>query len=80
MDKHDHWIFFAGIDFRRRHQPALNVGPFVGPLDAFRFAPVRLQTSVVVRELAPFAKRTRENLGRRVVTAKFRRCDLAVLR
>ena len=80
MDNHDHGIFFACLDFCRRYQPALNVGPFVRPLDAFRFAPVRLQASVIVRQLTPFAEWTGENLGWRIVTAKFRRRDLAVLR
>ena len=80
MDKHYHRIFLAGLDFDRWHYPALNVRSFVRPLDAFRFAPVRVQASVVVRELAPFAKRSSENFGWRVVPAKFRRRDLTVAR
>ena len=49
MDKHDQRVFPAGLDFGRRHQPALNVRTFVCPLDAFGFAPARLQTGVVIR-------------------------------
>src|SRR5215470_7141588 len=78
MDEDDHRIIFASLDFCRRNQPALNVKPFVRPLDAFGVAPVHLQASVVLSELAPFAERASENFRRRVVSAANSRCELAI--
>ena len=80
MNEHDHRIFFTGLDFRRRNLPALNIESFVRPLDAFGLAPASLQSSVVVRQLPPFAERAGEDFWWQVVTAKFRRRDFAVLR
>src|SRR5215469_1015447 len=80
MDKHDHWILFAALDFRRRHQPTLNIRAFVRPLDAFGFAPVRLQPSVVVRQLTPFADWTGKDFGWRVIRTAHDGGEVAILR
>ena len=80
MDKHYHRIFFAGLAFRRRHQPTLNIRAFVRPLDAFRFSPVCLQTGVVVRQLMPFADWTGKNLGGRVIRTAHNGRQVAIVR
>src|SRR5215475_6870469 len=80
MDKHDHWIVFAGLAFRRRHQPTLNTRAFVRPLDAFGFAPVGLQSSIVVRQLVPFADWTGKNFGWRVIGTAHNGREVAILR
>ncbi len=43
MDSDDHGIFFGGIEITRIDQPTLNFVAAIFPLNAFRFAPARLE-------------------------------------
>src|SRR5205085_11009587 len=61
----DHRIFLAGLDFRGRDKPSLNIEPIVLPLEVLGLTPDRRVTYIVIRELSPFAYRSKPDLGRR---------------
>src|SRR5437763_12025766 len=65
MDKDDHWIFFAGLDFHGRDKPSLNIEPIVLPLEVLGLTPDRRLTDIVIGELSPFTYRSKPDLGRR---------------
>ena len=63
MYEHDHWIFFAGLDFHWRHYPSLNIKSFVRPLDAFGFSPRGRERLIAFGKFAPFPDRAAQTSG-----------------
>src|SRR5947207_8278613 len=65
MNKDDHRIFLAGLDFRGRDKPSLNTESVLLPLEVLGLTPDRRLTHIVIRELLPFTYRSEPDLGRR---------------
>src|SRR6266705_5416607 len=80
MDQEDHRTFFAGLHFRGREKPSLNVEPVVRPLKVLGFAPRRRLRGVVAGQLAPFTDRPGPNFGWRFISAPDHGENLAIFR
>src|SRR5437762_13777099 len=69
MDQDDHRIFLAGLHFRGRKKPSLNIETVVGPLEVFGLTPRWSLSRVVGGQLSPLTDRSGPNFGRRFVAA-----------
>src|SRR5438445_8008362 len=69
MDQDYHGIFLAGLHFRGRDKPSLDVKPVVLPLKVLGLTPDRRLTHIVIRQLLPFTYLPKPDLGRRFETA-----------
>src|SRR5438067_12796348 len=69
MDQDYHGIFFAGLQFRGRDKPSLNIESIVLPLEVLGLTPDGRLTHIVIRQLLPFTYLSKPDLGRRFETA-----------